>query len=483
MSQEGQLPTIRTTLRWWILANVSLGIFMSTLDGSITNVALPSISGTLDVPLHIVQWVVTAYLLAIASLLPIIGKLSDLFGRGNLYNLGFLIFLIGSALCGLSKSIWMLIGMRVLQAAGAALLMANSQAIIAATFPKEERGRALGITGMVVSLGSLSGPAIGGILVDSFGWESIFWINVPIGLIGFIAALRIMPKQHQKRVGEPFDYLGSIMYMTSMITFLYTISNAEEHGWTTGITLGGLLFSFIIFVLFYRRETRISHPMLDFSLFKIRTFRSGSFATLLSFLSLFCITILMPFYMQLVLEYPPNIVGYVMMANAVMMAIVAPFSGWLSDKIGCYYLTISGLVINAISFVLLTKLTTNEPAWLVATHMGIFGIGTGLFLSPNNASILGSVPPTLLGAAGGLNALVRNIGMVLGTTFAISLFSFQLNRLTEDQSGFSSTDILNVEAYMTALHTVFWVAAVICLFAAVLSSMRDKPQRQKRKVA
>lgn len=463
--------------KWLILANVSLGTFMATLDGSITNVALPSISHALTVPLNIVQWVITAYLLTIAALLPIVGKLSDSLGRGRLYQAGFLTFVVGSIFCGLSGSIWMLIVGRIIQAAGAALLMGNSQAIVASTFSKAERGRSLGITGTVVSLGSLTGPAVGGMLVGSLGWESIFWVNVPIGLLAFLAGIWILPKEKLEQVSEPFDYTGSLLYMVGIVVFLYVLSNVQVWGWSSIWTIAGLVGAIGLLIGFYKRETSISFPMLDFSLYRIRTFRVGSLAALLSFISLFCITVMMPFYMQNVLDYSPHIIGYVMMANPLVMALVAPLSGWLSDRIGPFFLTTGGLLLNAVSFAMLTTLGTKELPWQIALHLALFGLGTGMFQSPNNASVLGAVPPIQLGRAGGLNALVRNLGMVLGTTFSVSLFSFQFHRLAGSGERFMIQGEAYSATFIAALHSVFGAAAVICLFGAFASARRGKPVR------
>ena len=262
--------------RWWILANVSIGTFMATLDGSIANVALPTISGSLHISLQSVQWVVTAYLLTISSLLPLVGKISDAIGKGRVYNVGFIVFSIGSLLCSLSPTITWLILSRIAQAFGAALLMANSQGIVAQTFGTSERGRALGITGMMVSLGSLTGPAIGGLLIDTLGWPSIFRVNVPIGIIGFVFSLWILPKEKGKRIDKSFDFAGSLLFMLGIVILLYTISNGESWGWASLQTLVALAVSMLLLMAFLLQERRAKDPMLDLSLYKIRTFSAGT---------------------------------------------------------------------------------------------------------------------------------------------------------------------------------------------------------------
>lgn len=458
---------------WFILANVSVGTFMATLDGSIANVALPTIATDLAVPLHVVQWVLTAYLLTISATLLIVGKLSDLFGRTRVYQIGFLIFTLGSAGCGLSHSLGILIAARILQAIGASCLMSNSQAIIASTFASGGRGRAMGIVGTMVSLGSLTGPGIGGLLVGNMGWPAIFWINIPIGILGFVAGIFILPKDNKQSVQEPFDYTGSALFITGMIALLYMLSNAQEWGWASPLVLMGLAFSLLVLFLFYKQERRTSHPMLDFSLYRIRAFAFGNMAAFLSFISLFCVTVMMPFYMQNVLGFTPEVTGYVMMAQPLTMAIVAPLSGWLSDKIGPYLLTTGGLLMNALGFVLLNTLTPDETPLMVGLHLAFFGLGSGMFQSPNNASIMGSVPESRLGTAGGLNALVRNVGMVTGITVSVSLFSARFQQITGHLGTFASPDQANmVDAMMASLHLVFWVALAICLLGAILSSRR-----------
>ncbi|QQE81055.1 MFS transporter [Alicyclobacillus sp. SO9] len=463
----------KAAYKWWILGNVSIGTFMATLDGSIANVGLPTISESLHVPLHLVQWVVTAYLLTIAAMLPLVGKLADMWGRGRLYNIGFLVFGAGSAFCGLSNNITLLILSRTFQALGASLLMANSQALIVTTFPVKQRGRAFGIIGTTVSLGALTGPAVGGVLIGFFGWPSIFWVNVPISVFGFILGLFMLPKSKRHQDGRAFDYAGSILFIVGIVALLYTVSNGEVWGWSSSITLVGLMLAVFLLAGFGFRERFASSPMIDFALYKSRTFSAGSLAAMLSFISLFCTNTMMPFYMEDVLHFSPQVTGWGMMAYPVSMAVVAPFSGWLSDKIGPYVLTTGGLLLNAAGFVLLNLLSTHVSVWSVWIHMAVFGIGQGMFQSPNNSSIMGTAPKSKVGSVGGLNALVRNIGMIFGIALSVSLFSFRLHLLT----GGSYTGVpthVSTTAFMTALHTVFWAAAVACIVGAVASSLRER---------
>lgn len=456
--------------RWWVLANVSIGTFMATLDGSIANVALPTISTSLHITLQTVQWVVTAYLLTISSLLPLVGKVSDMIGKAKVYNVGFIVFSIGSLLCSLSPTIALLILSRIAQAIGASLLMANSQGIVAQTFGIKERGRALGITGMMVSLGSLTGPAIGGFLIDSLGWPSIFWVNVPIGIFGFIYALMILPKEKGTKIDKSFDLWGSGLFIAGIVILLYSISNGESWGWTTGRTLGLLAVSFLLLIGFLVQERRAEDPMLDLSLYKIRTFSAGTGAGFLSFISLFTTTIMVPFYMQYVLHFSATNVGLAMVANPLVMVVVAPLSGWLSDHIGSIVLATGGLMVNALGFISLSMLGTNAGFWLIALHLAIFGLGQGMFQSPNNSSIMASVPKNKLGIAGGFNALVRNLGMVGGISLSVALFNGRLHALSRINPAFAHSPA----GFVEALHTVFWASAITSLAGATLSLMRNR---------
>lgn len=459
--------------RWLILANVSLGTFMSTLDASIANVALPSISAEMNTPLHQVQWVLTSYLLAICATLPIIGNLSDRWGRSRVYNYGFLVFVLGSIGCGLSNTLDFLIFSRIVQALGASCLMSNSQAIVAEVFASG-RGKAMGITGTVVSVGSLTGPGIGGVLVQHLGWGSIFWINVPIGIIAFIAGLFILPKNRIEKDQKAFDYLGSFLFAFGMVTFLYTFSNAGDWGWNSAKVYIYFLIAGLTLVGFFFWERKVKFPMLDFSLYQNPAFAIGSITAFLSFIALFCTNVMMPFYMQNILQFSPSITGYTMMAYPVTMAMVAPFSGGLSDKIGSSVLTTCGLFINAVGFALLNTLGLDAAPWVIGLHLMVFGLGAGMFQSPNNSSIMGSVPKVKLGTAGGLNALVRNMGMVLGISISVSLFSYRFNDLTNGTGSMLIMDPDQAALALSSLHFVFWVATGICIVGALLSSLRLK---------
>ncbi len=455
--------------RWMVFCVTSVGTFMATLDSSIVNVALPQVAANLNVSLPFVQWVVSAYLLTISCLLPLFGRLGDMLGRRQVYNTGLIVFTFGSVFCGASGHIGLLITARILQAIGSAMLMANAPAIISATFPGPDRGRALGLVGMVVALGSMTGPSIGGFLVDTFGWESIFYVNIPIGMIGFMAGYLILPREVRHK-GEKFDYLGALLFAVGMTSFLMAMIHGEEWGWLSKIVLVLSAMAVLAFGAFIAHEKRISFPMIDLSLFKIWAFLSGNMTGLLSFMANFSNTMLMPFYLSSVLGLSPSRIGLLMTPFPLLLAIVAPISGYLSEKMNPAILSTTGLTTTTLGLVWLAMLDTSSAMWEVAIGQAILGLGNGLFQSPNNNSVMSAVPPAKLGIAGGINSLVRNVGMVCGIAISVSIFE---TRQAAALAGLvTPTFDQQVAAFLHGYHTALAVGATFAATGAVLSFIR-----------
>lgn len=456
--------------KWFVLANVAVGTFMATLDGSIVNVALPTIATTFKANLNLIQWVVSIYLLTTSSLLLIFGRFADIFGRKKIYSAGFLVFILGSAFCGLSSSIYLLIGSRVVQATGAAMMMANGMGIVTAIFPPKERGRALGLTGTVVAVGSMTGPTLGGVLVTAFGWPSIFLVNLPIGIIGFFTSRWLLPDDILCNKKEPFDWLGAILFATGMSLFLWGVTQGEQLGWTNSSILYPLIISVVALVIFLRRELTTAYPVIDLSLFKNWIFLGGNLAGLVSFISMFATTLIMPFYMKGILHYQEMQIGLMMTPFPLTMAVVSPLSGWLSDRLGYIFLTTTGLMVNVVGLLFLATLDTHSSSLMIAMYMSMLGAGMGLFQSPNNSSVMGAVPPQKLGIAGGVNALVRNVGMVIGIAFSVSLLAYET---AVHLKGISTpTSAQQATAFVSSMSTVFHWAAFIASVGILFSIAR-----------
>lgn len=442
---------------------------MATLDSSIVNIALPGMSGELGVSIESIQWVVTSYLLTISIMLLIWGRLADIYGKKIIFASGFLVFALGSALCSFSHSLTFIVLSRIVQALGASAMMALSQGIVTGTFPPTERGRALGVLGTMVALGSLVGPSLGGILVSAFGWPSIFLINIPIGAAGFVLALTMIPERFEKPENRTFDMKGTLLFTVSMLVlFLGLLFVQEGKVPVLGlvpivfVALGGLF-------LFIRVEMRSEAPLLSVSLFKNHEFSTGLAAAYLTFIAMNTTTLFIPFYLQDLLKFSALKAGLVISAYPITMALVSPFSGWLSDKLSYRPLTVGGMALTTVTMILLATVNEHTGIPELVVLMMLLGLGFGVFQSPNTSSVMGSVPRHQLGVAGGVNALFRNVGLVSGATFSVLIFSFvsklSINTLTGN---------FNSGAFVHGLSAIFIGAAcctaaslVICLTRAV----------------
>ncbi len=406
--------------RWIILIVLNIFTFMSTLDGSIVNIALPEISKQLNLPMAQITWVTTGYLMAICAAILVFGKLGDIVGKIRIFKIGTIIFIIGSLLCGLSTSLPALIASRIIQALGASMTMANSQGIITDIFPASERGKALGLIGTFVSLGSIAGPSLGGVIVSTLGWEYIFWVNLPIGLIAIVLGWKVLPKDINK-VKSSIDIPGSMLFSLFIVSLFAGLLLGQEMGYGDSRIVTALIVAVITFVAFIWIEIRRQEPLLQLSLFKNPLFALSILCVFLIFTANFSFNIIAPFYAQSILNLSPFHSGFLLMLFPITMVIVAPISGALSDKIGSEFLTFAGLVVMVIAQFGLAELHDGSAVSWVGLWIAMLGIGNGLFQSPNNSLIMSNVPRTQLGSAGSVNSLVRNVGMVVGITVATTI--------------------------------------------------------------
>ncbi|MBP2631960.1 MAG: drug resistance transporter, EmrB/QacA subfamily [Firmicutes bacterium] len=455
--------------RWLIFCVTALGTFMATLDASIVNVALPVISQNLGAELSVVQWVVSAYLLTISSLLPLFGKVGDMYGRRRVYLFGMALFALGSFFCGMSNTIWSLVIARILQAVGASMLMSNAPAIVSTTFPGQDRGRALGMNGTVVALGSLTGPSLGGILVGTLNWQSIFYINIPIAILAVLFGYVILPADEQQTV-TPFDYMGAALFALSMTSLLLVVSHGQEWGWDSPIVYGISFVALVGFSIFFYHEIHVEHPMIELALFKNWTLLSGNIAGMLSFIAMFSNNILLPFYLHTILSLAPTQIGLAITPFPLLMAVTAPVSGYLSERVNPAILTTSGLSLTMCGLLYMSALDANSTIWHVIISQAVMGIGSGMFQSPNNNSVLSSVPKSKVGLVSGINALVRNIGMVSGVAISVSVFENHKHQILSSIVEPSSAE--QIAAFLSAYHTSIIVAACFAGVGAMISFNR-----------
>ncbi|OME87958.1 MFS transporter [Paenibacillus sp. FSL A5-0031] len=455
--------------RWMILIVLNLFTFMATLDGSIVNIALPVLVKQLHLPLAQVEWVTTIYLMSICSAILFFGKLGDIAGKIKIFKIGMVVFIFGSLLCGLSSSLTFLIASRVIQAIGASMTMANSQGIVTDIFPSTERGKAIGLIGTFVSLGSIAGPSLGGIIVSTLGWEYIFWVNVPIGLIAIILGWKVLPTDFIK-VKSKIDIPGSLLFAVFIIALFAGLLLGQQLGYGDSLIILSLIVAGAAFIAFIGVELRISHPLLQLSLFKNSLFSLSIVCGFLVFVANFCFNIIAPFYAQNMLELSPFYAGFLLMLFPICMVVISPISGALSDKIGSEALTFAGLIVMVIAQFGLARLHDGSSVVLVGVWIAMLGIGSGLFQPPNNSLIMSKVPRTQLGSAGSVNSLVRNVGMVVGITLATTILFHEMS----SKAGYRVTDLIPGQPaiFLSGMHVVFMTSSAICLACAILTGWR-----------
>lgn len=455
--------------RWSILIIVLMSTFMSALDGSIVNVALPKMATALNVTTASIQLVATSYLIVIAGTVLIFGRLGDMLGKSKMFKFGLGLFTFGSLLCGITSSFPILILARLVQAIGAAGTMANNQGIITQTFPQNERGKALGFLGTSVALGSLVGPGLGGIIVGAFSWEFIFLINVPIGIIALFYAKKLLPKGHKTIKGK-MDSIGAILFIFSIVPLFVALDEGLNRGFTDPMILLGFIVAIISFIVFIFVEKKRENPLLQLEIFSNKLFSLSIFCAFITFIAIFCNNIILPFYLQNVMNYTPQHTGLILMVYPLLLTVVAPLSGTLSDKIGSEVLTFIGLILISLGLILMSTLNVDSTLLSMLIFIGTMSVGMGLFQSPNNSLIMSTVPKDKLGIAGSINALVRNLGMVCGivlaTTLLYSMMSSKIGqRVTDYVAGRS-------DAFIYGMKTVYIIAAIISLIGAVLTFLR-----------
>ncbi|MBL7717001.1 MAG: MFS transporter [Bdellovibrionales bacterium] len=455
------------TQKWWVLAAVACGTFMATLDSSIVNIALPSMTKALSADLSSVKWVVVLYLTAITCTLLPFGRLSDLYGRRRVFVAGFATFIVGSGLCGLSGQIGWLLFSRFIQGLGASMLMSNGPAIITSSFPSGERGKALGTLAMVVSIGLLSGPAVGGFLITHFGWPSIFLVNIPVGLMGLLLVKKFVAADIRVESRHPFDWVGTLLQSFFLLSVMFLVeppaisfhptSPVHDHATFPISRLLMFLLTIMLGAIFVKVESMSKAPLFDFSLLKIRRFWTANLAAYFVFVAFSSIGLLMPFFLEEVFHFTTDRAGLFMTAVPAVVFVIAPISGRLSDHVGSRELGILGTLMGSLGLFSLAGIFGNgisqhSSAISILIPLAMIGGATGFFQSPNNNLIMGVVPPNKLGIASALLATIRNLGLATGVSISTLIFTWR-HYVTGD--------------FQQALRFTFAVAGCFALLATV----------------
>lgn len=441
---------------------------MATLDSSIVNIALPTIRRELNAG-DSVEWVVLSYLLTTTSTLLIMGKLSDWLGRKPMYITGFAIFVLGSLLCGLSWNSASLIGFRVVQGLGASMIFAIGPAIISDTFKPSERGQALGLMGAIVAAGSSTGPVVGGLLLGKFGWASIFFVNVPIGLIAIWRASVVLPVS-PKQARQPFDLVGAGLFLVGVTTLLTGLDFGPEpdYGWNHPLVLGLLGTGAVLLALFFSWEARTSTPMLQLSLFRVRPYTSAILAAWLGFIASGGNLFIIPFFLQQLLGLSPQAAGLILLSGPLTLSIIAPIGGYLSSRVSTRWLASAGLVITALGYFSFSFLRADWVWQDVVWRSSLVSFGFALFQSPNSSSALNAAPLAQRGVASSMIAFMRNMGLVVGIALAAAIWYSTRNQYAlAHQLSPTSPD-----AQLTGMRTVYWAVTGLILTAAAISFFR-----------
>ena len=465
--------------RWWSLSVASVATLIVTLDSGQLSIALPLIIKDLNADLSLASWIALVYALITASLYLPCGRLSDLFGLGRLFLAGFVLYSASSFAAGFAQSSVQLVLCRALQAAGSALIMANNFALVTALFPPEERGRAMGIAGGTISaLGYSLGPVVGGLLTHTFGWRSNFYLSGSLALFGFMAARLLLPAESFIGSGkkERFDLLGGLSFAAGISLFLLALAVVQKNPWHDPIVSSTAIAGIAGLAFFVWWERRIAFPLLDLAIFRISAFTLGNTARWLSFITMSVSNLLMPFFLQLAMGLDPLRAGILVAPTSVAMALLAPLTGWMSEKFAPEKLCAAGLGVNAVALIYLSLLQPASSAIEVILGLGLMGVGMGIFQTPNNNLLMSSVPRHRLGIGSSVLSIVRSLGYSIGATAATMIVSHSLLLSTgatslQDLAGSDgrAVDSLVLAAFQRGYRWAFLFAAAVALIGALIS--------------
>jgi EmrB/QacA subfamily drug resistance transporter len=449
--------------KWWTLAAVAFGLFMIMLDNTVVNVALPSIAADLNIGLSELEWIVTGYALTFASLMLTGGKLADLLGRRLIFIVGLAIFTLSSLVCGLAGSGELLIGARVVQGAGAALMNPATLSIIAATFPPRQRGMAIGIWAGISAMALAIGPLVGGLLTEHISWSWIFFVNVPIGVIAIAASLLLIPESKDESVEQRLDLPGLLTSGIGLFALTYGLIEANTYGWTSSRILGAFAVAVAMLVAFVLLETRQRLPMLDLSLFRNGTFAGANLAVLLVALAMFGVFFFVSLYMQGVLGYSAVQTGAAFLPLTILIMLTAPIAGKSSDRFGSRWLMTVGMILIAIQLFYFSRLGVEESYWNILPAMILGGFGMSMVMTPSAAAAVRALPVDKAGVGSAVLNAFRQVGGSMGIAVIGAIMAHEIGDL-RGPAVFRQKELF-VDGFSTALT----VAALIAVLGAVVS--------------
>ena len=456
--------------KWKTLIAIGFGTYMSTLDMSIVNIALPQLSAEFSASPSTVVWLSLVTALFSTGLTLTAGRSGDIFGKKRVYLLGYGIFTVGLAIAPFAQSIVQLIAVRALQAVGGAMALGNSNAIVVDAFPQSERGRALGTTGAVVGAGLTTGPLLGGAIIGALDWRALFYLRVPLGLLALLAAYLVVQEKPRQGARARLDIPGAITLFLALSMLLLGVNRGTAWGWSSRPILGLLAGGTLFLGAFVWIESRATSPVVSLALFKIRVFAASIVNLILNFAGQAGVTFLMPFYLVQVKGYSTTKAGLVTMTIPVMMLTLSPLSGYLSDRFGVRYQMLAGTILVTLGMLWLATIQPDTPMWLLQLRLALLGLGSTLFQSPNSSTIMGSVPPAALGTASASVATGRNLGNAAGLALAGTV----LSSVSTSAAGVTNVrpDRLPPDALLQGVHAAFLAGAAVCSLGIIASLVR-----------
>jgi EmrB/QacA subfamily drug resistance transporter len=458
--------------KWWTLAAVAFGLFMIMLDNTVVNVALPSMARDLGVGLSELEWIVTGYALTFASLMLTGGKLADLLGRRLVFVVGLVIFTGSSLGCGLAESGDVLIGARVVQGVGAALMNPATLSIIAATFPPHQRGMAIGIWAGVSALALAIGPLVGGLLTEHLNWSWIFFVNVPVGILAIVASFVLIPESKDESAEQRLDLPGLLTSGVGLFALTYGLIEANTYGWTSGRIVGSFVVAAVMLIAFVLLEMRQRLPMLDLSLFRNGTFAGANLAVLLVALAMFGVFFFVSLYMQGILGYSAVQAGAAFLPMTVLIILVAPIAGKTSDRVGSRWLMTSGMLLVAAQLLYFSRLDVHSTFWNLLPGLLVGGVGMALVMTPRAAAAVRALPVDKSGVGSAVLNAFRQVGGAMGIALMGAIMAHQVGRV-EGPAVFRDP-----ERFVDGFSTTLLVAAVIALAGAVVSAALVRPHER-----
>lgn len=471
-----QSMTEEHTHKWLILVAVGSALLMGTIDGSIVNVALPSLATDLHTQFHVVQWAVLSFLMGLAVLILMAGRLGDMIGKKRVFVAGLIVFVLASTLCGLSPGIYWLIAFRFLQAVGSAMIVALGVAIIAETWPRVEHGKAIGISAGLISLGAAAGPALGGFILHALNWRWIFFVNIPVGLLSLILVRIYVPNLEPKNRNETFDVVGAVLIGITSLAFVLAMTYTQTRGLFSTPVVSLLSFFAVALLAFIWTEKHVSHPMLDLALFKDLGFTLNLLTGLATFVCISGILLIFPFYLQLVKRMDQQHIGLLMSVVPLSLVVLAPIAGMLADRVGTRPVSLIGLVAILGSYILFSRLTafTTPIQFILLTLPN--GIGMAIFQSPNNTAIMAAAPRNRLGIANGMLGLSRTLGQLTGVSI---LGAFFARRLQHYEGRMVDVTAASNSSIVRALHDQAFLAVGL-VAAGILLALWQTRREWKR---